>query len=251
MSEIIAVAGKGGTGKTSFAALLVLDLARRRQGAVLAIDADPNSNLADLVGVKDSASIADVVDSVARDPEIVPKNMGKDAYVEYQIHKDIAESDGFDLLTMGRPEGPGCYCYINNVLRSVMERLVSDYSFVVVDNEAGMEHFSRKTTRQCSRLFVVSDATEVGLRSAHRIFGLIQELGIPTQHNYLVVNRVQAHIDAKALKKDFQVEEVFVVPFDEKISEASVKGTPLNGIPETSEARTAILKVGDLICRKT
>jgi CO dehydrogenase maturation factor len=125
MGEVIAIAGKGGVGKTTIAALLTLLLARRKKGSVLAVDADPNSNLSDALGLKPAGTIADVVDDVARNPDIVPKNMGKDAYIEYKIHQDIAENDGFDLLVMGRPEGPGCYCYINNVLRNVMSSLIT------------------------------------------------------------------------------------------------------------------------------
>ena len=147
MSNVIVIAGKGGTGKTTVAALLTLFLARRKSGSVLAVDADPNSNLADALGLKAVGTIGDIIDEVAKAPESVPGNMGKDAFIEYRIHNDITENNGFDLLVMGRPEGPGCYCYINNVLRNVMGKLISDYAFVVIDNEAGLEHFSRKTTR--------------------------------------------------------------------------------------------------------
>jgi CO dehydrogenase maturation factor len=249
MSEIIVVAGKGGVGKTTFSALLTLALSRRSCGSVLAVDADPNSNLADALGIKDVASIADIVDAVARDPGIVPKSMGKDAYIEYRVHEDIAEQDGFDLLVMGRPEGPGCYCYINNVLRSIMARLTSDYSFVVIDNEAGLEHFSRKTTRSCSRLFVVSDETAVGLRSARRILSLVEELGIVAPKKYLVVNRAQEAADALALKKDFAVDDVFIVPFDQKLMDASAQAASLGGV-EDGQASRRIADIGEVLCRK-
>jgi CO dehydrogenase maturation factor len=247
--EIIVIAGKGGVGKTTFAALLTLALSRRSSGSVLAVDADPNSNLADALGLKDISSIADVVDAMAKNPDIVPASMGKDAFIEYRIHEGIAECDGFDVLAMGRPEGPGCYCYINNVLRHTMVRLTSDYSFVVVDNEAGMEHFSRKTMRSCSRLFVVSDETAVGLRSARRILSLVEELGIVAKKKYLVVNRAVATVDSISLKKDFGVEDVFVIPFDGKILEASTKAEPLADI-KNSDAIQQIVHVGDVLCRK-
>lgn len=249
MSEIIVIAGKGGVGKTTFAALLTLALSRCSRGSVLAVDADPNSNLADALGLGDVPSIADIVDTVARDPDVVPKSMGKDAFIEYRIHEEIVERDGYDLLVMGRPEGPGCYCYINNVLRSIMARLIADYSFVVIDNEAGLEHFSRKTTRSCTRLFVVSDETAVGLRSARRILSLVEELGIAAPRKYLVVNRAQKSVDPDALKKDFVVDDIFVVPFDQKLLDASASALPVGEI-ENSAAARRVADIGEAVCRK-
>lgn len=249
MSEVIVVAGKGGVGKTTFAALLTLSLSRCSSGAVLAIDADPNSNLADALGVEKTASIADIVDEVARDPEAVPKNMGKDAFIAYRVHENILEREGFDLLTMGRPEGPGCYCYVNNVLRGILARLTADYGFVVIDNEAGLEHFSRKTTRSCSRLFVVSDESPVGLKSARRIFGLVDELGIAVEKRYLVVNRARGGVETAPLKKDFNVSDVFIIPFDEALLEASMTARPLGELRDSKAAR-GVAAIGDRICPK-
>jgi CO dehydrogenase maturation factor len=250
MGEVIAIAGKGGVGKTTISALLTLLLARRKNGSVLAVDADPNSNLSDALGLKSVGSMADVVDDVAKNPDIVPKNMGKDAYIEYKIHQDIAETDGFDLLVMGRPEGPGCYCYINNVLRNVMSKVIADYSFVMMDNEAGMEHFSRKTTRACQKLIVVSDETEVGLRSARRILGIVDELGIPAQKKFLVINRARKPIDRAKIKKDFGVLDVFAVPYDEALMALATKGEPLDRMSPDSAVFGAMEKVGEILWPK-
>ncbi len=248
MGEVIAIAGKGGVGKTTMSALLTLALARRKNGAaVLAVDADPNSNLSDALGLKSSGTIADVIDGVARNPDIVPKAMGKDAYIEYKVHEDIAENDGFDLLVMGRPEGPGCYCYINNVLRNIMARVIADYRFVVIDNEAGMEHFSRKTTRACQKLIVVSDETGVGLKSAKRIFELVEELGIPTERKFLVVNRVRGKIEATKLAKDFGVEKVFPVPYDDRLSNLADSGETLTRLRGDDPVLMAIKKMGEVL----
>lgn len=247
MGEVIAIAGKGGVGKTTIAALLTLLLARLKIGSVLAVDADPNSNLADALGLKSPGTMADVVDEVAKNPDVVPKNMGKDAYIEYKIHRDITENEGFDLLAMGRPEGPGCYCYINNVLRSIMAKVVADYKHVIIDNEAGMEHFSRKTTRACQKLVLVSDETRVGLRSAKRIMGLVEELGIAAEKKFLIVNRARGTVDAACLKTDFVGAEVFLVPFDETLIMLSAEGQALRSLPKESGARKAVEKVGEAL----
>lgn len=251
MSDVIVVAGKGGTGKTTVSALITLMLARRRKGAVLAVDADPNSNLSDALGLSGAGTIADIIEDVAKNPDIVPHSMGKDSFIEYKIHNGISENDGFDVLVMGRPEGPGCYCYINNVLRNVMAKLISEYSFSVVDNEAGLEHFSRKTTRQAGELIVVSDESKVGLRSAERIIGLVNELGIAAKKIFLVINRQQSPVDRQAIKNNFAVDDVFTVPFDAEINDFSSKGMSLSGLSEKSQARMAVEAMGDSIWPKS
>jgi len=245
MSEVIAIAGKGGTGKTTFAALLTRHLAGKTKGGVLAIDADPNSTLGDALAVTDVVSVSDVIEEVARSPESVPPNMGKDAYISYKIHENIHEAGGFDLLVMGKPEGPGCYCYANNVLRNIMGQLTGDYALSVVDNEAGLEHFSRKTTRSCQKLFVVSDETAVGLKSARRIFGLVEGLGIPVKERYLVVNRFQENVSFDKLKVEFGVKDVFGVPHDEALLEAARQGKGVAELGAASGARSAVEKIGD------
>ncbi|HAJ56913.1 MAG TPA: carbon monoxide dehydrogenase [Candidatus Omnitrophica bacterium] len=250
MSDVIVIAGKGGTGKTTVSALITLMLAKRRAGAVLAVDADPNSNLSDALGLSEVGTIADIIEEVARSPETVPQSMGKDSFIEYKIHNDISENDGFDLLVMGRPEGPGCYCYINNVLRNVMAKLISEYGFSVIDNEAGLEHFSRKTTRAAGELIVVSDESQVGLRSAERIIALIDELGIAAKKRFLVVNRQQTPLDPQTVKTKFAVDDVFMVPFDKEVLDLSSKGSPLSGLSESSKARLAIEAMGDRIWPK-
>ena len=149
MGKIIAVAGKGGTGKTTVAALVVKALKERSEGAVLAIDADPNSNLGEILGARPVSTIVGIVDDISKNPGQIPAGMTKDRYLGLRIQEALEEKDNFDLLTMGRPEGPGCYCFVNNLLRELIKKLMNNYAYVVVDNEAGMEHFSRRLVRMC------------------------------------------------------------------------------------------------------
>ncbi len=245
MGDVIVVAGKGGTGKTTVCAALTLMLAKRKAGSVLAVDADPSGNLPEALGIVAVGTISGIIDEVAKYPDSVPKNMGKDAFIEYKIHGDISENDGFDLLVMGRPEGPGCYCYINNVLRNCLGKLIAHYRFVVIDNEAGMEHFSRKTMRSCDQLLVVSDQAQAGLRSGKRIFSLIDELGISAKRRFLIVNRAEKKEDSKGLCREFAVDGVFTIPFDEELYRLSVNGGSISRLVKNSEVIRTIERIGE------
>lgn len=248
MGDIIVIGGKGGTGKTSLAALLTLYLSKKKSSGVLAIDADPNSNLAESLGSSNAGSISDIIDEVAKKPEMVPQNMGKDAFIEYRVHQEITESEGYDLLVMGRPEGPGCYCYINNVLRNCMAKLTRDYGTVIIDNEAGLEHFSRKTTRECTHLLVVSDPTETGRRSAIRILELVDELGINAHKRYLFINRSDKNKKGDSgFEKAMKIDSVFSLPFDHQVLDLSVKGRPLSELSTDSPMKKAVAEAGEEI----
>ena len=188
MGYTIAIAGKGGTGKTTIAALMVRLLKEKKVGSILAVDADPNNNLSEALGLEVKKTIGSILDEVCLHPEKIPSSMSKDRFIEYQVQTSITEGDGFDVLAMGRPEGPGCYCYVNNLLRNITGKLIKDYDYVVIDNEAGFEHLSRRTTRACDALVVVSDATPVGLKAAQRISDLVKELNIKSKKNLLIIN---------------------------------------------------------------
>ena len=191
MGTIIAVNGKGGTGKTTVASLIVDYIASNRLGSLLAVDADPNSTLADMLGLKIGETMVGVVDETSKMKDAIPGGMSKDRFIEMKVQESIAEADNFDLLSMGRPEGPGCYCYVNSVLRNVLNDVTKTYSFLVIDNAAGMEHISRRTERVIDRLLLVSDYSIMGIRSAARIASLAKAMDIKVGRSFLIVNKMK------------------------------------------------------------
>ena len=194
MPKVIAVAGKGGVGKTTLCGMLTRYLVEQvKGGAVLAFDADPNANLNEVLGVAVANTIGEIRDDMKKD---VPVGMTKDVWFEYQIQSAIVESGGFDLLVMGRPEGPGCYCAANTLAKQSIDALKGNYSYVVVDNEAGMEHMSRLVTQDIDLLYVVSDAGPRGILTASRILGLISELKLNIKKSAVIVNRVRPQDEA-------------------------------------------------------
>ncbi|MCM8795584.1 MAG: AAA family ATPase [Candidatus Omnitrophica bacterium] len=246
MSYTIAIAGKGGTGKTTIATLLVRLIKENKLGSILAIDADPNSNLAEGLGIEIKETISSILDDISLHPEIIPKDMSKDRFIEYQIHTAISEGDGFDLLTMGRPEGPGCYCYVNNVLRNIMGKLTNDYDYIVIDNEAGLEHLSRRTLRACDALVVISDATPAGLRAAKRINLLVEELKIKAKKRLLLLNRFAGKIEKEKIK-DLGLDYIGSIPEDNLIQKISLDGGSLMDLDNTAVGLQSLDKLGGKI----
>ncbi len=246
MGCVIAMAGKGGTGKTTIAATLVRIIKENKLGSILAVDADPNSNLGELLGLEAKESIGCILDDIGNNPQIVPVNMGKDAFIEYRVQRSIVESDGFDLLTMGRPEGPGCYCYVNNSLRNVMDKLVNDYDFVIIDNEAGLEHLSRRTTRRVDTLLVISDESVVGLKAAKRIAELAKELKVKTKKELLLVNRSSSNIDEGKIK-GLNLDYLGNLTVDPEIEGLSRLGKPVANLNKDSITLNTLRKLGEKI----
>ena len=198
MTMTIALAGKGGTGKTTIAALIVRYLVEERQGSVLAIDADPASNLNMVLGMEVRETIGgireemlDMVQSSGALAGSLPGGMSKQEYLDYQVQMALVEGERVDLITMGRPEGLGCYCAANQMLRLIVDRLAKQYDYVVIDNEAGMEHLSRRTTRDVDVLLLVTDPTRRGLVTAGRMRDMVPGLDIGVGRMVLVVNRVR------------------------------------------------------------
>ncbi|MFH0918146.1 MAG: AAA family ATPase [Candidatus Omnitrophota bacterium] len=249
MGYTIAVAGKGGTGKTTLAALMVRLLKEKKAGSVLAVDADPNNNLSEALGVEIKETVGSILDEISQHPEKIPPGMPKERFIEYRLQTSIAEGEGFDLLSMGRPEGPGCYCYVNNVLRNIVGRLVKDYDFIVIDNEAGFEHLSRRTMRSCDALVIVSDATPVGLKAAERISGLIEELDIKSKKKLLLINYARESIKKERIEK-LGLDYVGDIPKDPRISKASLNGGSLMDLNDDAVSLNALRKLGDKIWLK-
>ena len=240
MPYVIALAGKGGTGKTTVAGLVVRSLRSAGRVPVLAVDADPNTNLDAALGLRPTRTVSDVVDATHGMRE-VPGNVPKSTYLEYQLEECLAEGRGVDLVAMGRPEGPACYCASNHLLRTHLDRLMGSYRSVVVDNEAGMEHLSRRTTRDVDLLLVVSDPTLVGIRTALRIRALVGELSLTVRASALVVNRVAVLPEpvAQALAEG-GLRLVGLVPEDPLVAAFELDGRPLLELPDDAPAVMAV-----------
>jgi len=233
----IAVSGKGGSGKTTFAAMIMRYLLQQVPGqAVLAVDADPNSCLGLALGVQPLGTVADIREDVRARP---PSNAGPDRVrsVEYGIQQAITEAGGFDLLTMGRPEGPDCYCAVNNMLRRFLDQLSSQYKFVVIDNEAGMEHLSRRTTNNVDLLCIVTEPTSVGEITARRILELSKQLRIAVKNIGVVWNRTDSD------KKLDGMEILGHIPYDEAVLEASMQGGTVFDLGEDNPAFAAASRI--------
>lgn len=249
MTITIAMAGKGGTGKTTLAAMILKYLRQRGGGAVLAIDADPSANLNDAVGVELEATIGDVREETAAKvgAGAMPAGMAKRDYLEYRINEALVEGQGIDLIAMGRPEGAGCYCAANHVLRECVDRIAGSYRYVVIDNEAGLEHLSRRTTRDVDYLLVVSDPTVRGLVAAGRIAGLVEELRTRVGKVCLVVNRVQGELNPELVDeiRKQRLDLAGTVPADPGVAAFDGEGRPLIQLPEDSGVYLAIRGILD------
>ncbi len=198
MTRIIAMAGKGGTGKTTLSALLIKYLTEKNLTPVLAVDADSNANLNELLNLEVGLTIGQIRKELKGE---LPPNITRDQYMEMKVHQALVEEKGFDLMAMGQPDGPGCYCAANQHLAMTMEHLAGNYKYIIVDNEAGMEHLSRMNMRQIDYLFVTSDPSARGILTARRIAELTGPLGIEVRQQCLVVTRVPNPASAELLAK--------------------------------------------------
>lgn len=250
MAYVIGFAGKGGTGKTTIAALTVRYLMEKKKKAVMAVDADSNSCLNEALGVPVHATIGKLREESLeqiRSGADRPGGMSMEQLFDFQVQQSIIESKGFDLMVMGRPEGPGCYCAANNIIRKYTDKLSEKYNYVVIDNEAGMEHLSRRTTHAVDLLLVISDPTQKGLQTARRIDGLVDELKLDVNKRKLIVNRVSGENFEKLKKSgiDIDFEEAFNVPEDENIFHLDLEGKPVFDLPADSIAVKTVFEILD------
>lgn len=241
MAYTVAVAGKGGTGKTTLAGFLINYLVEKKLTPVLAVDADPNSNLNEVLGEDVEITLGDIREDVSiknRDGKL-PAGMSKTDYINYQLQQAVIEGKGFDLLVMGRPEGSGCYCFANGILREATDRLSDNYKLMIIDNEAGLEHLSRRTTKNVDIMFAVSECSKRGIEAAARVKQLIEELKLDVKDLYLIVNRVPPEglsDDIKGTIESYDLKLAGTVPMDMKVFEYDNKGIPLVQLPKDSDA---------------
>jgi len=247
LSTVIAISGKGGTGKTTFAALGVRYLLEEGLGPVLAVDADSNSNLDMALGIDLTSTIGAVREDLSEKVQKrqLPAGMPKQDLLEMQIEQALVETKEFDLMSMGRAEGPGCYCAINNMLRVFLDRLVENYRFVVIDNEAGMEHLSRRTARGVDMMFVMSDQSRRGLETAVRIKDLAREMKLEIRKVFLVVSRVTMPVEGD-LERSIEstgMELAGIIPEDDRVGRLDLAGEPLVGLARDSQASVAVRNI--------
>ena len=250
MSFSIAVAGKGGTGKTSLTSLIIRYLLNNKLVPILAIDADPNANLGEGLGLDIKKTLGSIIASFNEEKLNIPPGMTKEAYLEYKLNGAIVEDKGLDLLTMGRGEGPECYCYPNLLLRKFADELSGNYAYVVMDNEAGMEHLSRRTTQNIDALLIISDHSVKGIRTVARIRDLADELKLVVGRQSVVINFAPEEL-ARPVKEELarlRIEPAVLIPEDEQIRQYDLELKPLLGLPDSSKAASVVNNlVADII----
>jgi CO dehydrogenase maturation factor len=247
MPYSIALAGKGGTGKTTMAGMLIKYLLKKNKTPILAVDADCNTNLNEVLGVEITHTLGNAREEMKKGD--VPSGMTKDVFMEMRLEEAVVEAQGFDLIVMGQPEGAGCYCAANTLLTNYLERLSGNYPYIVMDNEAGMEHISRLTTNNVNILLIVSDSSRRGLLAAVRIDELARCLKIVVDKSYVLINQAREAPSQQAMEmiKKAKLELIGTVPEDDLIYDYDFKGRPTIELPEDSKSVKAAFEIFDKI----
>lgn len=247
MPYSIALAGKGGTGKTTIAGMLIKYLTDKEKTPVLAVDADANANLNEVLGMEVPDTLGNAREEMKKGD--VPSGMTKDIFISMKLEEALAESDGYDLIVMGQPEGAGCYCAANTLLLNFLDKLAENYPYIVMDNEAGMEHISRLTTRNVDVLLIVTDASRRGLQAAIRIHELARKLHIGMVKSYLIINQAREETPAEVLDMIEKNGLILAgtVPADETVYEFDFQGKPTVELPADNAAMKAAYTIFDNI----
>jgi len=253
MATTIALAGKGGVGKTTIAGMVIKYLAQTQPGAILAIDADPSSNLNMVLGLELAWTVGDIREDMLAQVQksllqsgaamgTLQGGMSKAEYLDYEVRSSLSEGDRFDLIAMGRPEGAGCYCAVNHNLREVVDSISKSYRYVIIDNEAGMEHLSRRTTRDVQHLLMVSDPTQRGIVATERIMGMVKDLDINVENVYLILNRVMGFLPVPLKERIERMGVNFLgtVPSNNALMEFEFSGRPLVDLGDDSPVYQAV-----------
>lgn len=250
MAHVIAVAGKGGVGKTTLCGLLIQYLGEQGKGPILAVDADANSNLNEVLGVEVEATLGDIREEIARSEmdknTPIPAGMSKADYAEFKFAGALAEEDNFDLLVMGRTQGKGCYCYVNGLLQNQLAKLQNAYPYIVVDNEAGMEHISRGVLPSMDTAILVSDCSRRGVQAAGRIAELIKECDMKPKTVGLIINRAPDGVLNEGTREEIEKQGMTllgVVPHDDKVYEYDCDGKPTISLPDDSPVKKALKEI--------
>ncbi|NOX35618.1 MAG: AAA family ATPase [Deltaproteobacteria bacterium] len=253
MSKIIAMAGKGGVGKTTVSALVTRYFTKHQKEPLLAIDADPNSNLGETLGLDIKKTVGDIREDFMKDPQGVPAGMDKILYLEMLMNQVLIEEKSFDLLVMGRQEGQGCYCMVNNILNRFADELESNYKYLLVDNEAGMEHLSRRTSGKVDILLMVTDYALRGLRAVGRINEMLDDLKLDVKHKGLIVNRAPENLSKAFLGEveNIGIPILCTIPDDKNLLEFDMERRSVlemeDDSPSVAAVRDMMEKVKEII----
>ena len=248
----LAVAGKGGTGKTTICGMLIDWLCKNGKTPVLAVDADANSNLNEVLGVEVEHTLGEIREIIASaDNELespIPASMSKKEYMDAKFHTALIEDDDFDMLVMGRTQGKGCYCFVNDLLSAELRKLQGAYRYMIVDNEAGMEHISRGVLPSVNGLVLVSDCSRRGIQAVARIAELAREVEIGVDNTYLIVNRAPGGVLNDGVKEEIEkngLDLIGIVPHDDMVYEYDGEGRPTAKLPDDSPARAAVNEIAE------
>ena len=252
MAHVIAIAGKGGVGKTTLCGMLIQYLGEKGKGPVLAVDADANSNLNEVLGVEVDMTLGDIREEIARAEmstvSPIPAGMTKADYAEYRFNSAIVEEDDYDLLVMGRTQGKGCYCYVNGLLQTQLAKVQNTYPYIVVDNEAGMEHISRGVLPSMETAILVIDCSRRGIQAVGRIAKLIEECELNPKTVGLIVNRAPNGELNDGIREEIELQGLHllgVVPQDDGVYACDCAGQPTSKLPSDSPVKKALYQILD------